>query len=227
MRLLRVYENLLKQYGKQNWWPAHNHKSAYMRKWEVCVGAILTQNTNWSNVEKVLDNLIAANCLSAEKIAGIDIKKLERLIKPSGFYRQKAKRLKIFSNHVLKKHGSARNFLKNATRDEMLAINGIGHETADSILLYACDKAHFVVDAYTRRIFSRLNIIDEGMKYGEIKGFFEGNLPQDISIYNEFHALIVIHAKQRCRKKPVCEGCALVGKCGYCSRIYKKKGCIL
>lgn len=227
MRLLRVYENLLKQYGKQNWWPAHNHKSAYMRKWEVCVGAILTQNTNWSNVEKALNNLISTNCLSAEKIAKISDKKLEGLIKPSGFYRQKAKRLKTLSNHVLKNHGSVNNFLKNATREELLAINGIGPETADSILLYACGKLHFVVDAYTRRIFSRLGIIDEGMKYNDIKSFFESDIPKNTAIYNEFHALIVIHAKQRCRKKPACEGCVIVGKCGHCSKIYKRKGCIL
>lgn len=121
-----------------------------MKKWEICVGAILTQNTSWNNAGKALDNLIDAGCLSAEKIAKISDKKLENLIKPSGFYRQKAKSLKIFSSHALKS-GSAGNFLKNATRDELLAISGIVPETADSILLYACNKMHFVVDAYTRR----------------------------------------------------------------------------
>lgn len=214
MRLLEIHDKLLKQYGNQNWWPAHKHRSMATKKWEVCVGAILAQNTKWTNVEKALDNLIANNCLGAEQIAKTSDKRLESLIKTSGFYRQKAKRLKTLSNHVLKNHGSARNFLKNTTRDELLAINGIGPETADSILLYACDRAHFVVDAYTRRIFSRLSIIVEGMKYGDIKSFFESNLPQNTSIYKEYHALIVEHAKQRCRKKPVCEGCAIMGMCG-------------
>ncbi len=213
MRLLKIHDKLLTHYGSQNWWPTHNHRSDAARKWEICVGAILAQNTSWKNVEKALDNLIATGCLDAEKIAEIRDRKLEKLIKSSGFYRQKAKRLKAFSNHVLKEHGSARNFLKDATRDELLAINGIGHETADSMLLYACDKMHFVVDAYTRRILSRLGVIDEGMDYDEIKHFFESNLPKQLEIYNEFHALIVKHAKEHCRKKPVCEGCIISDEC--------------
>lgn len=212
MELMDIYQKMLDRYGRQGWWPTRS-RGRYMKRWEVCVGAILTQNTSWKNAEKALDSMVAADCLGAEKIAGIKIRKLENLVKPSGFYRQKAKRLKTFSGYVLDNHGSVGSFLRKAERDKLLAISGIGPETADSILLYAYSKAHFVVDAYTRRIFSRLGFIDGSLGYEEIKRFFESNLPDSLEVYREFHALIVEHAKQHCRKEPVCEGCIMAGEC--------------
>ena len=190
---MNVYNLLLKNHGRQSWWPCRTGN-----KFEICVGAILTQNTNWSNAEKAIDNLIKAGCMDAKKIGSIKIKHLESLIRPSGFYKQKAKRLKEFSIFILT-HGSIKKFLKNVRRDELLAANGIGPETADSILLYACEKPFFVVDAYTRRMFSSLGQIKANADYEDIRKFFEENIPSDVNLYKEFHALIVKHSKVCCR----------------------------
>lgn len=192
MKLMKVYDTLLKYHGHQNWWPCKTGN-----KFEICIGAILTQNTSWSNVEKAIDNLINAQAISAEKIVDIDIRRLESLIRPSGFFRQKARRLKEFSIFVLA-YGNMKKFLEKVTRDELLNVNGVGPETADSILLYACGKPYFVVDAYTRRMFSTLGLINSG-DYEVIRKFFEGHVPRDMRLYKEFHALIVKHAKTCCR----------------------------
>ncbi len=190
--LMRIYDALLKRHGRQNWWPCKTGNT-----FEVCVGAILTQNTNWNNVEKAIGNLIKAKCIDARKIAAMDNGKLQSLIRPSGFFRQKAKRLKEFSHFVLS-FGTMNNFIKDVTRGELLNVRGIGPETADSILLYACDKPYFVVDAYTRRMLSSLRLLNSE-DYERIRNFFERNVPQDANLYKEFHALIVKHAKTCCR----------------------------
>lgn len=188
--MLRVtYRELLKRYGKQNWWP-----SVTRNKFEICIGAILTQNTNWRNVEKAIGNLIDADSVDPATIVNMPAKKLERLIRPSGFFRQKTKRLKELSRFVLS-YGSFERFAKNVTREELLSVNGIGKETADSILLYACGKPYFVVDAYTRRLLSGLGLIKGNEEYDEIRRLFESELQKNVELYKEFHALIVKHGK--------------------------------
>lgn len=187
--IMKNYKELLKKYGKQNWWP-----SVTKKEFEICLGAILTQNTNWKNVEKAIANLIDANAMDPESILNMPTNKLEELIKPSGFFKQKTKRLKEFSKFVLS-YGSFENFKKNATREQLLNVNGIGKETADSILLYACGKPYFVVDTYTRRLFSNLGLIKGDEKYDNIRQLFESKLPKDVELYKEFHALIVKHGK--------------------------------
>jgi len=212
MKIYEVYKTLLKHFGKQNWWPAHEHKSNDMKRWEIVIGAILTQNTNWRNVEKAIENLIKGNALSPKKILELSNHELERLIRPSGFYKQKAMKLKNMCRFVLT-FKSLNNFFKNVKRDELLSIKGVGPETADSILLYACDKLYFVVDAYTRRIFSRLGMINGSENYDELRRFFEMNLPKRLDVYKEFHALIVELGKSICKKKPLCDKCTLKRIC--------------
>jgi len=204
--LLKIYSKLLKEHGHRKWWPVSGFTEP--KGWEICIGAVLTQNTAWKNVEKALSNLKNANCTTVDDIFKIDVRKLRKLIRPSGFFNQKTKRLKIFSRYIVDNFGSVENFLKNVTREELLKVNGIGPETADAILLYACNKPYFVVDAYTERIFSRLGIIDESWKYEQVRELFENNLPRDVKIYQEFHALIVKHAKECC-KKVANENCIL------------------
>jgi endonuclease-3 related protein len=207
MSLTDVYKILLKDFGRQPWWSTK--RGFVPRNLEICVGAILTQNTSWKNVEKSLESLVKHSLTTAEKIANYDTRKLQAIIRSSGFYKQKAKRLKGLCIFITEH----KNFYKNVTREELLAIKGIGNETADSILLYACDKLFFVIDAYTRRIFSRLGLIDEKLKYDEIREIFEKGLPKDVFVYKEFHALIVEHAKKYCKKKPLCNTCPLRVKC--------------
>lgn len=190
MKVLQVYNDLLKDIGPQKWWPISGKFKP--PKFEVCVGAILTQNTNWKNVEKALQNLVGARKTSPESIGSCSLPVLEKLVKPSGFFRQKAKRLKEFSSFIISFGGD---FYKSVTREELLEIKGIGKETADSILLYACNRPFFVVDAYTRRLFSRLGIISDTEGYDDIKNLVEKSLPRDVEIYKEFHALIVQHEK--------------------------------
>ena len=194
----KVYNMLLKKYGKQNWWPISGRFAP--KELEICVGAILTQNTNWKNVEKALDNLIKAKKLSAEDIASTRLSALEKLLRPSGTYRQKARRIKDFANFIVNFDGD---FYKDVTRDQLLAVKGIGRETADSILLYACNKPYFVVDAYARRLFSQIGIIKGNEDYDEIRGLIEKNLLRDVHTYREFHALIVENGKKKARAAKV------------------------
>lgn len=196
----KIYNMLLKKYGKKqtgdlsfaDWWPMSGKFKP--KELEICVGAILTQNTNWKNVEKALENLIKAKMLSAEKIASANLSLLEELVRPSGFYKQKAKRLKEFCRFVVDFDGD---FYKNVTREQLLKLNGIGRETADSILLYACSKPVFIIDAYTRRLFSQLGLITGNENYDELRKMFEERLPRDVELYKEFHALIVEHEKNK------------------------------
>ena len=195
--LMRIYKKLYAHFGPRRWWPAET-------PFEVMVGAILTQNASWSNAEKAIANLKKEKFLSPRKLEKIDIKHLSLLIKPSGFYKEKAKKLKTFVK-FLRKHPK-----KNISREGLLKIKGIGPETADSILLYALKRRVFVVDAYTRRIFSRHRLISEHASYDEIQGFFADNLPRKLKLFNEYHALIVETGKNYCKKKkPFCEICPL------------------
>ena len=208
---LKVYKTLFEFFGSQNWWPADD-------RFEVCIGAILTQNTSWSNVEKAIENLKRNGCLSPEKILEIDVDILKNLIRPAGFYNQKAERLKIFSRFLLESGGFEvlSRLPVYRLRDKLLSLKGIGKETADSIILYAFDKPIFVVDAYTKRLFFRLGLIEsERMEYDTLRKMVEGDVPKKVSIYNEFHALIVKECKEFCRKKPICEGCPVIEMCKF------------
>ncbi|MDR0570707.1 MAG: endonuclease III domain-containing protein [Clostridiales Family XIII bacterium] len=206
-KLLSVYEALLARYGEPRWWPA---KTPY----EVIVGAILTQNTAWSNVEKAIANL--GSDLAPEVLAGMDAEKLAELIRPAGFFNQKARYLKEVTAWFAK-YGYDVSIVRERSlgklRAELLATKGVGQETADSILLYAFGFPTFVVDAYTHRLCARYPI-EAGKSYAATKAYFEEHLPKNAETYNNYHALIVINAKEHCRKKPVCTACPLGDICG-------------
>lgn len=220
----QIYDQLFNAYGKQGWWPLskgslntkhHNGKPCSdADRFEIIAGAVLTQNTSWNNVEKAIYNLNKAKLLFADKIVKTDVKKIALLIKPAGYYNQKAARLKFIADYFLK-NKEVFNLGAKKMREELLKVNGIGPETADSIVLYAFEKPSFVVDAYTRRIFSRLGLCKKSNKYEEIQKAFESNLPSDVGLFKEYHALIVEHAKKHCKNKPVCENCVLKKKCAY------------
>lgn len=205
-RLLEIYELLLKRFSYQEWWPGET-------RFEIIVGAILTQNTNWRNVEKAINNLKKADMLSPERMQACPQDALAELIRPAGYYNIKAKRIKSFLNWLFENYAGSlealEGYSKYALREELLQIKGVGRETADSILLYGFEKPSFVVDAYTARIFIRHGFIDEFADYDQIKELFEGGLPEDTQLYNEYHALIVQLGKQYCKKKPSCSGCPL------------------
>jgi len=198
-KIKQVYKILFKAYGPQYWWPCSSKN-----KFEVIIGAILTQNTSWTNVEKAIQNLEKNNLINIDKIIKIENEKLADLIRSAGYYNQKAERLKIAAKFFKDN--------KNPSRKDLLKVKGIGPETADSILLYAFNKPYFVIDAYTKRIFSRLGII-RADDYQEIQEIFEKNLPQDPKLFNEYHALIVNLGKNICKKKPLCKKCPLNNIC--------------
>ncbi|HKW89525.1 MAG TPA: hypothetical protein VJN21_12295 [Candidatus Acidoferrales bacterium] len=193
--------------GPQHWWPGKT-------PFEVIVGAILTQNTSWTNVERAIANLKRKKLLSPLGIESVPVRSLEKLIRSSGYFRQKAKKLKTFVRFLREEYdGSlARMFRRPASelREKLLAVHGIGPETADSILLYAARKDVFVVDAYTKRILSRHGWAAEDVKYEEMRSLIEDNLPRDVSLYNEFHAQLVQVGKNWCRPRgPRCSECPL------------------
>lgn len=204
--LIDIYQRLYDYYGPQYWWPGETVI-------EIIVGAILTQNTSWSNVEKAIANLKKADCLDVAKLQSISVEQLGVLIRPAGYYNIKAQRLKSFINWLFQKHQgdlAALNALSpSRLRTELLAIKGIGPETADSIGLYAFGKPVFVVDAYTARVFGRHGWLEPGCGYEEIQDLFQSHLEKDPVLYNEFHALIVRVGKEHCRPKPLCSGCPL------------------
>ncbi|MFC1511362.1 endonuclease III domain-containing protein [Candidatus Margulisiibacteriota bacterium] len=209
-KLIKVYQTLLKHFGPQHWWPGDT-------PFEVMIGAILTQNTNWGNVERAIANLKQSKVLSPKSLVQVNKSKLERLIRPSGYFRVKAKKLKVFCKWMIREYqGKAGNIRGNQgeLRKELLGIWGIGPETADSILCYALDNTNFVVDAYTVRIFNRLGLI-KNKDYHEIKEFFETNLPKSLKLYKEYHALIVALGKDICRPKPICKKCPVATFCSY------------
>jgi endonuclease III related protein len=205
-KLIQIYDLLLTRYGHRHWWPAET-------PFEVCVGAILTQNTNWVNVEKAIANLKRKGCLSPAALRDIPVVSLAELIRPAGYFNVKSERLKDFIQWLFKNYGGSVEGMAGANlsklREELLGVRGIGPETADSILLYACGKPSFVVDAYTKRLLAGLGLISGREGYEEVRSLFMDNLPRDVPLYNEFHALIVQHAKDHCRKRPICLGCPL------------------
>ncbi|MDD5730038.1 MAG: endonuclease III domain-containing protein [Candidatus Omnitrophica bacterium] len=202
-----IFRQLYRYFGPQRWWPAETD-------FEVIVGAILTQNTNWSNVEKAINNLKENNLLAPRKLYRVSEKKLASLIRPAGYYNIKAKRLKNFLEFLYGRYqGSVKKMSGRDTallRQELLGVNGIGPETADSILLYSLEKPVFVVDAYTKRMLLRHKFILENADYHSVQKLFERSLKADAGLFNEYHALIVRLGKEFCLKnKPRCGLCPL------------------
>ena len=179
---------------------------------EVVIGAVLTQSTNWRNVEAALSGLVGANLVSAAQIDDCPLEELQKAIRPAGFYRQKTGRLKKISRFIL---DYPTDFYESVQRQELLSISGIGPETADCILLYACDQPRFVVDHYTYRILSRYGLLEDRSGYQEIQQLLESNLPVDVMLYKRFHALLVEHAKRTCRSHPLCQSCVFRPECAY------------
>ncbi len=208
---LMIYEMLEDRFGFQGWWPGRNN-------FEILVGAMLTQQTSWKNVDMALLNLRKGGLLSLDALAGADLHELEIMIKPSGYYRQKAARLKAVCNHIRDKHSTLRRFLNRdvqTLRVELLSLSGIGEETADSIILYAADKPVFVIDAYTKRMVERLFGIWENLKYDALQDYFQSKIVKDVGLYKDFHAQIVELGKRHCRAKPLCGNCPLFTVCRY------------
>ena len=206
----KLFHQLFDAYGPQHWWPA---KTAL----EVMLGAILTQNTNWSNVEKALTHLRQQRLLSESGLKAVSLEHLAQLIRPAGFYRRKSACIKSLIDW-LQFHGGIAALAQQSgaqLRTGLLNIPGIGAETADAILLYALGKPVFVVDKYTRRIVSRIGLLDYDMSYAQHQKFLTARLLSDLSLFQEFHALFVIHAKTHCRSIPKCEICPLRADCSY------------
>jgi len=205
-----VYERLRLHRGRAGWWPAET-------PFEVCVGAILVQNTAWPNVEKALGSLRAAGRLSYEGLAGLHHEDLAALIRPSGCYNVKARRLTAFLDFLGREYGGRVEAMAagdpRALREQLLAVGGIGRETADSIALYAAGLPLFVIDAYTRRVFARLGLIRGDESYDALQRFFMDELPSDADLFNDYHAQIVMLAKDVCRTRPQCARCPLDSIC--------------
>lgn len=204
--LIDIYKKLYEKFGPRHWWPGETN-------FEIIVGAILTQNTAWGNVEKAINNLKKKRLLTPRKLHNLGAGDLAALIRPAGYYNIKTKRLKAFLEFLFRKYnGSLKAMFSRKTQDlrkELLGVYGIGPETADSILLYAANKPIFVIDAYTKRIFSRHNLISPSAAYGDMQRFFMENLPRGTRLFNEYHALIVELGKSICKTKPRCEACPL------------------
>jgi endonuclease-3 related protein len=205
-KLTEMFSLLLDHFGKQDWWPAETEL-------EMMLGAILTQNTNWKNVEKAIENLKRRDLLSLKGLQSLSNKDLAKEIRPAGYFNVKAKRVRNLIDFVADRYrGELPQLLDDHTeslRQGLLSVRGIGPETADSILLYAARRPVFVVDAYTHRILTRHGMIDEGASYHELQSLFVDHLPDDVALYKEFHALIVRTGKECCRRRPLCDRCPL------------------
>lgn len=205
-RLMEMFDFILAYFGPQHWWPCESEL-------EMMVGAILTQNTSWGNVEKAIVNLKANGLLSIESLHSLSLPVLAENIRPAGYFNIKAKRLKNLINFLVDSfQGDIELFLSEDTdvlREGLLSVKGIGPETADSILLYAVKRPIFVIDAYTHRILNRHGMANDEASYYDLQELFMDNLPEDTKLFNEFHALIVITGKELCRKKPLCSICPL------------------
>ncbi|GJM06091.1 MAG: endonuclease III [marine bacterium B5-7] len=201
-QLEELYNRLFNAYGPQHWWPAET-------PFEVMVGAILTQNTAWTNVEKAIQNLKQANALNVHSIMALSDEELAALIRPSGYFNVKTKRLKNYTNWFVSE-GRFKGLNKYNTpdlRQRLLDVNGIGSETADDILLYTFERAVFVIDTYTRRLLNSLQIITGDETYEDLRQLFESSLDQEVALFKEYHALIVRHAKEKCTGEKNCKHC--------------------
>lgn len=201
---MEIFKSLYDAFGPQYWWPGETPL-------EIAIGAILTQNTNWRNVERAIKNLKSRGLIDVDKLLELPEEDLKELIRPSGFFNVKAKRLRNFLL-FLKENGGLEGLKRlevDVLRKHLLSVPGIGFETADSIILYALEKPVFVIDAYTRRFLKRHGFIKGDEKYDEIRAIFESNLPKDVELYKEYHALIVKLGKVYCKSKPVCDNCPL------------------
>lgn len=201
-----MYEALFARFGPQGWWPAE-------QRTEMIIGAMLTQNTAWKNVERALDNLRREGLLDLKALHATPLETLAQLIRPAGYYNIKARRLMNLVDFICCNHDCDLDAFfdqpVHVQREELLSVSGVGRETADSIILYAAQKATFVVDAYTARILRRHFLIDETADYEEIKDLFESTLPADAQLYNAYHALIVACGKDYCRPRALCDNCPL------------------
>jgi len=209
MDINQIYKILYETYGSQNWWPADT-------KEEIVIGAILTQNTSWVNVEKAIANLKGEGLCTLDGVLSVDTGALAELIRPSGYFNQKAIRLQTVASFILsdawkKCIKSCKNI--DTLRNMLLSVKGIGPETADSILLYVYDKPIFVIDAYTKRVFSRLGFLPIDASYQAYQDLFMNGLKHDAAVFNEYHALILNLCKSHCKVKPVCEGCPVRKGC--------------
>jgi endonuclease-3 related protein len=208
--LLAIYRLLYREYGPQHWWPAETTL-------EMIIGAILTQSAAWTNVEKAIGNLKASGCLSVERLRSMPQEKLARLIYPSGYYNVKAGKVKAFVEWLAERYGGDldRLFALDTAelRNELLSVHGVGEETADSVILYAANQPIFVIDAYTRRIITRLCLAPQQETYAAFQALFMDDLPHDETLFNEYHALLVQHGKTVCRKNPLCGDCCLMSVC--------------
>ncbi len=212
MRLMTIeelYERLWTRYGPQHWWPASS-------RFEMIVGAVLTQNTAWVNVEKALTGLRSRGLLSIRALSRLSCEEMAPLLRSSGYYNQKARRLRAFLDFLNDRYNGTLQSLDRLEtgrlREELLQLHGFGRETVDSILLYAFQRRVFVVDAYTRRIFSRHGYCSAEVGYEELRSWIEARIPAETAYYNEFHALIVAVGKTHCRPSPRCHGCPLESK---------------
>lgn len=205
-RLLQIYRLMYRRLGPQGWWPGRT-------RFEIIVGAILTQNTNWGNVKKAIRNLKRARVLTPRALSALSQQRLVELIRPAGYFQVKARRLRNFLRSLAKRYAGrlSRMFREEPERlrEVLLQVSGIGPETADSILLYAGDTPIFVVDAYTKRIFSRHRLVSPRASYHEVQALFMDHLPWDVQLYNEYHALLVAVGKTYCRSTPRCASCPL------------------
>lgn len=209
--LMEIYRLLYKHFGPQHWWPGDSG-------FEMSVGAILTQNTNWKNVEKAISNLKKAGLLELNALSSVKEERLAVLIKPSGYFRLKAKRLKAFISFISGLNGGDwQEFLRKTpvkkAREILLSVYGIGPETADSILLYAANRPTFVIDKYTLRFGGRLGIFPVETSYETARSYFMDRIPRRVKLYNEYHALLVAVGKYFCKTKPACDGCPVSGTC--------------
>lgn len=207
---LAVYQILFAAHGPQHWWPGNS-------PFEIMVGAVLTQNTAWRNVERAIAKLIRHRALAPEAILAARQEALAEWLRPCGYFNIKARRLVNFCRWYLQEGGLAVLAGRDTAtlRMNLLAVNGIGPETADDILLYAFERPVFVVDAYTRRLFSRLGLVPETIGYEDLRSFFESTLETDRVLFNEYHALIVRHGKEICRPRPLCDRCGLAAVCAF------------
>ncbi len=209
-KLLEIFNRLYACYGPQRWWPGDT-------PFEVMVGAVLTQAASWTNVEKAIANLIAADALSPPAIRRLDEAELARLIYPSGYYNAKARKLKALARYLGERFdddiAAMSRVDMEALRAELLGVYGIGEETADDIVLYAAGLPSFVVDSYTRRAFFRLGVAPERGPYAAYRALFMESLPSDAALFGEYHALIVRHGKEVCKKRPECARCPLRDIC--------------